>query len=275
MIRILYTSLLILAGAQLVAQDQDYLELHKAETRLEKLFTELYSDTLTDTEKVLKEIDFLIPEALTKPGAMDYPWSRLNRIGVKTSDDNRIRIFSWHMMDDPDNYHYSCYIQVRMKKEKMELFALQDNNKPQHGVYRANQTMDDWYGKLYYGIVTKKVKRKTYYTILGLDFNNSRSNIKSVEVLTITRNKPRFEQEMFFNGSERVDRLVLEYSNQVAITARYEPVLDMITFDHLVPLHPIYENNYEFYGPDGSFDGLKFDKDTWTLHNDIDARLQY
>jgi hypothetical protein len=264
-----------LLSVQLVAQDHDYLELHKAEAELERLFTELYSDTLTDTEKVLREIDFLIPEALTKPGAMDYTWTRLSRIGVKTSDDERIRIFSWHMMDDQDNYRYSCYIQVRLKKEKMALFALQDNQKPQRSVYRSDQATDDWYGKLYYGIVTKKVKRKTYYTLLGLDFNNSRSNIKSVEVMTITRNKPRFEQEMFFNGSERVDRVVLEYSNQVAITARYEPMLDMITFDHLVPLHPIYENNYEFYGPDGSFDGLKFDKGTWTLQNDIDARLQY
>ena len=111
--------------------------------------------------------------------------------------------------------------------------------------------------------------------MLGLDFNNSRSNIKSVEVLTIHRNKPRFEQEMFFNGNDRVDRLVLEYSKQVAITVRYEPSIDLITFDHLVPFHPIYVNNFEFYGPDGSFDGLKFEDGTWILQNDIDARLQY
>jgi hypothetical protein len=164
---------------------------------------------------------------------------------------------------------------VELKRGKMELFALKDNLKTQHGVYRAGQSTEEWYGKLYYSIVTKKEKRKTFYTLLGLDFNNSRSNIKSVEVISIHRNRPRFEQGMFLNGSERVDRVVLEYSKQVAITVRYDAALNMITFDHLVPLHPIYQNNFEFYGPDGSFDGLKFEEGTWTLQNDVDARLPY
>jgi hypothetical protein len=61
----------------------------------------------------------------------------------------------------------------------------------------------------------------------------------------------------------------------VAITLRYDPDLDLIAFDHLVPFHPVYHNNFEFYGPDGSFDGLEFSNGTWTLKEDIDARLQY
>lgn len=275
MIRNLSILLLFFLSLQLKAQEHEYLELHKAETQLERLFNELYSDTIGDLEQVLREINFLIPEALTMPGAMDYPWDRLSRIGVRSSDDQEVRVFSWHLMDDPDSYRYFCYIQVGLKKGKVGLFNLQDNLKPQRGVYRAVQSLDSWYGKLYYGIVTKKVKRRTYYTLLGLDFNNSRSNIKSVEVMTIHRNRPRFEQEMFSNGDELVDRVVLEYSQQVAITVRYEPTLDLITFDHLVPLHPIYENNFEFYGPDGSFDGLRFEDGVWNLQNDIDARLQY
>jgi len=275
MIRTIYTSFLILACSHLMGQDHDFLELQKAEIQLERLFSELYSDTLPDTEPVLREIDFLMPEALTMPGAMDYPWSGLSRIGVRSSDDNHIRIFTWHVMDDPDNYRYFGYIQVGHKNGRIDLFSLKDNFKPQRGIYRTVQTTEAWYGKLYYGIVTKQEKRKTYYTLLGLDFNNSRSNIKSVEVMTIHRNKPKFEQEMFFNGNERVDRVVLEYSNQAAITIRYEPNLDIITFDHLVPIHPVYQNNLEFYGPDGSFDGLKFEEGTWILQNDIDARLEY
>ena len=72
--------------------------------------------------------------------------------------------------------------------------------------------------------------------------------------------------------TERVDRLVLEYSKQVAISVRYDELTDMITFDHLVPFHPIYERNYEFYGPDGSFDGLEFSDGIWIYQDDIDAR---
>lgn len=275
MTRHIALSILFFLSFQLFGQDQSYLELHKAEAQLEQLFAELYADTIDDVEQVLREIGFLVPEALTMPGAMDYPWDGLSRIGVRNSDDNRLRIFSWHVADNPDTYRYFCHIQVRQKKGRVELFSLADNFKSQHGVFRSDQTLDDWYGKLYYGIVAKKVKRKVYYTLLGLDFHNSRSNIKSVEVITLHRNKPRFVKNMFFNGTEHVDRVVLEYSEQVAITVRYEPSIDMISYDHLVPLDPIYQNNFEFYGPDGSFDGLKFENGLWTLQNDIDARLQY
>jgi hypothetical protein len=56
------------------------------------------------------------------------------------------------------------------------------------------------------------------------------------------------------------------------MTARYDSVLKMIAFDHLVPFHPVYSGNYEFYGPDGSFDGLEFVDGLWMLREDLDAR---
>jgi hypothetical protein len=178
-------------------------------------------------------------------------------------------------MDDPDNYRYFGYLQVAQKRDKLGVFPLVDNGKPQRGLYKLDQRTDDWYGKLYYGIVTKEVKRKTYYTLLGMAFNHSRSNMKFVEMMQIQRNKPQFVRKAFSNGKDVVDRVVLEYSDQVAITVRYEPMKDLIIYDHLVPLHNVYVNNYEFYGPDGSFDGLRFEDGTWFLVEDIDARLSH
>jgi len=69
-----------------------------------------------------------------------------------------------------------------------------------------------------------------------------------------------------------VDRMVFEYSSQVSMSVRYDPGLKLITCDHLEPLHPIYRNNFEFYGPDGSFDGLEFHNGAWYFQIDIDAR---
>jgi hypothetical protein len=275
MTRILFILLIVTLVGPLKGQEPEYLELHKAESQMEELFQELYSDTVADVEPILSELKVLVPDILSMPGAMEYPWSRLSRIGVKTSGDQMIRVFTWHVEDGPDSYRYFGYIQVAQKRGKTGVFELKDNFKAQRGLYRADQSTENWIGKLCYGIVTKEVKRKTYYALLGMDYNTSRSNIKSVEVLSIARNKPRFEKEMFSNGNQLVDRVVLEYSNQVAISVRYDSTLDLITFDHLVPLHPIYKNNFEFYGPDGSFDGLRFEDGTWNLSEDIDARLQY
>ena len=267
---IIFISLLI--SFSLLAQEPDYLEFVKAETRLDLLFNQLYSDSLSDMEPILDTIRSEMTGALSLGGSMDFPWNRLDKIGIITSEDKRLRIFSWHVMDDYDHYRYYGFIQVGIKKGKTRIYELKDNGKPQRGVMKLEQTKEDWYGKLYYQVLTNSYKRKTYYTVLGMDFNNSLSTIKSVEVMAIQRNNPHFVRSLFFNGRDFVDRLVLEYSSQVAISVRYDPGTDMITLDHLVPLHPIYENNFEFYGPDGSYDGLEFSGGLWNYRDDIDAR---
>ncbi len=262
----------LIGSLSLWAQEPNYLEFVKAETRLQQLFSQLYTDSLSDVEPVLDTIRMEMTEALSREGSMDFPWVGLDKIGVITSEDKRLRIFTWHVPDDLDHYRYFGFIQVGMKKGKSRLFELKDNSKPQRGLMKLDQSTEDWYGKLYYQVLINQNKRKTYYTLLGMDFNNSRSTIKSVEVLTIQRNAPHFEKSLFFSGRDFADRFVLEYSSQVAISVRYDQLTDMIAFDHLVPFHPIYENNFEFYGPDGSYSGLEFSGGIWNYRDDIDAR---
>ena len=262
----------LLIPLTLVAQEPDYLELVKAETRLQGLFNQLYSDSLSDAEPFLDTIRREMTESLAMQGSMDFSWNRLDKIGVITSRDKKIRLFTWHLMDDFDHYRYFGFVQVAMKKGKSRFYELKDNGKPQRGIMKLDQSKEDWYGKLYYQVLTNQYKRKTYYTLLGMDFNNGLSTIKSVEVMAIQRSTPLFVRSLFFNGRDKVDRFVLEYSDQVAISVRYNQGSGMITFDHLVPFHPIYENNFEFYGPDGSYDGLEFSGGLWNHHSDIDAR---
>ncbi len=264
--------ILVFAYVQVEAQKPEYLEFVKSEARLQGLFQELYSDSLSDADVLLDSIRQMMAEVLTMEGSMEFPWNGLDRIGVITSDDKRLRLFTWHVMDDYDHYRYFGYIQIAMNKGKVRLFELHDNEKGQRGVMKLEQSDTDWYGKLYYQLISNKDRRKTYYTIMGMDFNDSRSTIKSVEVLEIHRNSPRFVRSLFLKGSDFVDRMVLEYADQVAISVRYDPGLEMITFDHLVPFHPIYVKNFEFYGPDGSYDGLEFIGGRWLYREDIDAR---
>ena len=113
------------------AQDPQYLELVKAETELEQLFNELYSDTLSASDPILTRIEKIMPAILATEGSMDFPWNGLTRIGVVTSDDGNVRIFTWHVMDDPDSYRYFGYIQVQLKKNRVKVYTLLDNGKGQ------------------------------------------------------------------------------------------------------------------------------------------------
>ena len=264
--------LFLLLPLSLFSQETAYLELVKSEARLQGMFDELYADSLDDADPLLDSIRTGMRKALSLEGSIDFPWDRLDKIGNIISEDKEIRVFTWHYMDDPDNYRYFGFIQVRLKKGKSKVYELKDNGKSQRGIMKLDQKISDWYGKLYYQVLTNQYKRKTYYTLLGMDFNNSRSTIKSVEVMTVQRNEPHFARSLFIKGQDVADRLVLEYDKEVAISVRFDPGTKMIAFDHLVPFHPIYENNFEFYGPDGSFDGLEFSEGKWIFHKDIDAR---
>ena len=272
MARALTIFFMIFLAVSSMAQQPSYLELVKKESELQSLFQILYSDTLSASGPVVDKIQEIMPDALAAEGAMEFPWSRLDRIGVISSEDGNIRVFSWHVMEDPDHYRYYGYIQMNLKRDEIRVFELSDNLKLQRNLTRLEQSPENWYGKLYYQIIAETHKRDTYYTLLGMDFNNTRSTIKTIETISIHRRKPRFEQGMYLVGNRQQDRMVLEYSSQVSISVRYDPAIRMITYDHLEPLHPVYRNNFEFYGPDGSVDGLRFSDGAWIFVRDIDAR---
>lgn len=251
----------------------DYLELVRTESELAAMFDTLYSEELTGGSiGLFHSIDTLFEYAVSLPGAFDYEWSKLDMIGKLWSDDGIIRVFSWLYMASRNDYHYSAYIQVKKRRDAFEVFRLNPGDDENILEHDYTQTIDQWHGKIYYGLVTKSYKRKTYYTLIGADFNDVQTSLKTIEVIAIQRGRPVFRDDQFLLGGMVQDRVVLEYSADLATSVRYDKSLDMIVYDHLAPLHPIYTGNYQFYGPDGSYDGLTFKEGIWVQTEDVDAR---
>lgn len=268
---------LFLWGLCIAANGQDdtaYLDLVRAESDLKSMFNQLYSqDTPGSQLALFHEIDSVFQSALQLPGAFEYKWSKLDQIGKLSSDDGVIKVFSWLYMVSRNDYRYAAYVQVRDKKETA-LFRLEPASSDKVHAIDFDQSTDHWDGKVYYDLVTRQYKRKVFYTLIGADFNDVRTSVKTIEVMVIKRGKPVFSDDQFLLGSTVQDRVVLEYSADLSATVRYNKALDMIVYDHLVPLHPIYHGNYQFYGPDGSYDGLRFTEGTWVMEEDVDARNQ-
>lgn len=257
----------------IVQAQEDYLSLARVERELELAFDELYSEQIPGTSLALyHSIDSMFEAALELPGSANYRWEKLDQIGKLKSDDGSLRVYSWLYMADRNTYHYSCFFQVIDRKGNAEIFKLKQSRSPEAKGEEYPQTLEDWHGKIYYGLHQSKYRRKTLYTLMGMDFNNMNSSMKSVEVIAIQRGKPVFRDDQFLDGGTVKDRMIFEYSNEVAISVRYNQELDLIVFDHLVPFHPLYHGNYQFYGPDGSYDGLKFQEGIWVMVEDVDAR---
>ncbi|MNT39865.1 hypothetical protein D3C72_1761470 [compost metagenome] len=50
---------------------------------------------------------------------------------------------------------------------------------------------------------------------------------------------------------------------------KYLPSKKWIVFDHLIPSQPAKEGFYEFYGPDLSYDGLKYENGSWVFMSNL------
>jgi hypothetical protein len=251
-------------------------QLLKTENILKEYFTELYkseNDRSSDSLNILILRTF--SEVLKNPESFSYQWDSLTMIGKVHSTDQKLNVYTWYVKQAKGNYLYYGFIQNNSggnKKPDIKVYSLTDKSKGMKNPEMQSLSADNWLGCVYFSSYFFSYKRVNYYTLLGYAFNNDFSNKKIIEVLTFNK-----EGDPLFGGDFQLDlqnvkRVILEYSAQVVATIKYDEKLQMIVTDHLSPFEPMFSGNYRFYGPDGSYDGYKFQKGTFVLQKDIDAR---
>jgi hypothetical protein len=259
-----------------VAGQVNNTELLKTENALRECFSELYKSENDRTSDSLNNLILqTFSDVLKIQDSFSYPWDSLNMIGKVHSTDQKINIYTWYIKQAKGNYVYYGFIQINTggkKKIDIKVYSLSDKSKGMKNPEMQSLSADTWLGCVYFNMYLFTYKRVNYYTLLGYVFNNDFSNKKIIEVLTFNKKgDPLFGGE-FQMDLQKVNRVILEYSAQVVATIKYDEKLQMIVTDHLSPFEPMFTGSYRFYGPDGSYDGYKFQKGTFILQKDVDAR---
>jgi len=220
------------------------------ESKAEKFFDEFYEATSCDS-------------------SFYYPFLLLDKIGKIYSPDHKLRIYSWNIPIGIDDNLYYCIIQYYSKHNKKYISVkLHDTHKPTQKI-----TLSEWPGVLYYQIADTKNSGQYFYTILGFNMNNLLSNKKVIDVISINDDDVvSFCSKLIEYKKGYVDRLVFEYNEKANMMLRYDERNQMIVFDHLSPQKPSLEGNYQFYGPDFSYDGLRFENGVWKYYSNIDVK---
>ena len=224
-------------------------------------------------EEINNRILYFFREALNKENSFTYSFEKLKNIGVIYSPDNQLRIINWNLPYSDRTHKYFGFIQYYKSKRKVLTYELNDKsdeiNTPEFAILDHN----NWYGALYYKIVVNKYKGNVYYTLLGADLNDLLTKKKIVEVLYFNKSDiPVFGKQVFKNRKLPVSRVIFEFNAQSNMVLTYDEEKLMIIYDHLSPSRPSLKGQYEFYGPDFSYDGLKFERGIWNTYPDIDVR---
>jgi hypothetical protein len=202
------------------------------------------------------------------PGAFDYPFDKLNTIGKITSPDKFFRLFNWNIEGADLTHSYYAYVLIPSRKKNKVVELLDRSN----GIDRPEpQALDQqrWYGCLYYKIIPMG-NGKNEYTMLAADMNNRSMKRRLIEVMNISKTKISFGDAIFdYNDKTLRKRVIFEHSALCQMALRYDEENSRIVFDHLVPESPQAEGMYEYYFPDGTYDGLLFDDGRWVYKADL------
>lgn len=215
-----------------------------------------------------------LEKALNIENSFEYPFDSLITIARLPAPDKSFRIFNWNLPRNDGTFEYFGFVQAYHKKSKTyKLYRLTDRLPQITSPEDQILAHDEWYGAHYYKIILKKQKGKKYYTLLGWDGNDRLTTRKIIDILYFPRgSRPKFGTPIFNMGKSVKKRVIFEYSAQVTMSLRYDEDKKLIIFDHLSPSNPSLEGQYQYYGPDGSYDALKFKKGKWILLEDFDAR---
>jgi len=236
---------------------------------------ELLAQTNNDIQKeaLCSEISILFKKVLENNNSFDFRFRSLKYVGIIYSPDLKFRIIQWNLPYNDGTHKYFGFIQYHKSKRKTVLIELHDKSdlitKPQ----LEKLSSKNWYGALYYKIIHNTYKENEYYTLLGSDLNNMFTKKKIIEILTFDRKgNPSFGAMVFKNQNKPAARIIFEYSIQANMVLTYDQNKEMIIFDHLSPSRPSLVGRYEFYGPDFSYDGMKFERGIWNYYPDLDIR---
>lgn len=210
----------------------------------------------------------MLVRALKTQQSFYFPFDSLETISRLYAPDTSFRIFTWQVVRDENTYRRHGAIQMRTEDGSLKLFPLLDYTRFSQNWLDTITNNEAWVGAIYYNIVLRKTGNQKYYTLFGYDEHNIRSTRKIIDVLSFnSKGQPVFGAPIFSFAEDTLrkpaqNRFMLEYKKEGNARVQFDPELDMIIYDHLIP-----ENNEPLkkytYIPDGDYEGFKWKEGRW------------
>lgn len=213
------------------------------------------------------QFESLLQEVFDYEEAFTYNFPALPKVSKLKPEDESFRLFNWNIPLDDGNHAFRMY--VLFPKGKYVRF--EDSRELSREDENRELKPDEWYGAIYYDLLPVKVKRETYYTLIGWDGNDAITTKKVLDVLVLEkRNKAHLGLPLFESDGDLMYRRVFEYAEDVVMNLKWLEPKEMIIFDRLEPTVQNLKGNYAFYGPSTAYDGYAWEKDYWKLHEFVD-----
>lgn len=224
-------------------------------------------------------------EVLKDEKSLQYPFDSLkNDVSLLMSPDKKFRIITWNIIKEDQTHAFFGFIQVNnsktvkkglFKKEttrQYDVFPLVDKSATVKTPENYVADPSKWFGMLYVDCIKSD---EEFYTLIAWDGNDKLTQRKFIDILSFKPDgTPVFGKDVFKFPGKFAKRIMFEYASEVAMSLKYNTNRKQIVFSHLAPngLDPTLEGQFQYYGPDGSFDALEMKKGKWVYEPAIDIR---
>ncbi|WP_317899476.1 hypothetical protein [Aurantibacillus circumpalustris] len=218
------------------------------------------------------------------PSILNYPFDSLkNDISVLSPKDKKFKLITWNLHKEDGTHAFFGYLLVnntkRIKKgfmkhetiESYDYFQLIDRSPTVKYPETFVGSPQKWFGMLY----VQLIECDGYYTLIGWDGNDKLTQRKFVDVLSFRNNGDAvFGKDVFRIPRKNPRRLMFEFSQEVSMSLKYDEKRNQIIYSHLSSKQEgsLLDGQYQYYGPDGSFDALEVKKGKWIIVEDIDIK---
>jgi hypothetical protein len=222
-------------------------------------------------------------KVIQDPNCLHYPFDSVVEVSKLMPKNKKFKLITWNLPLDNGNHAFFGYLLVDNSKvikkglfkkeviQEYEFFRLLDRSSSVNNPETYIGSTEKWFGMLY----TSLIECDDYYTLIGWDGNDKLVQRKFIDVLYFkTDGTPVFGKDVFKIPRKSPRRLMFQYSTEVSMSIKYNEKLNKIVYSHLAPksIGEVLEGQYQYYGPDGSFDALDYKKGRWVPVEDVDAR---
>lgn len=248
-------------------------------SQLTKLFKQMYRVDSDNWRRMYSDtIKIVLYNELMKENSFRTN-IRIPNLNVVKSDDRLVKVYTWKVPHNDGTGGYVCFIQT--KDGGLQYYDMTiDPYTPK----TKDRFKNRWYGCTYDRVVAFKLKekhghkkvKKTVYVLGGEACNNTDTQYKVVDVLTIDdRGRMEFGYPIFkVKGEKKLQRrVIVKYDakhTDKEMKMRWDNKKHRFIFNHVEPNGKIYNNKEEAMSPaKKEYDCVQKSGKIWKLKTDV------
>lgn len=216
---------------------------------------QIMADDASHRERAMESFNSLFHDYVHSESFSRSDLDNIKYISKITPSDNSFTLLSWRVMGEEKN-HYFGYVVT-----DSEVIKLHNDDTM---ILDPSDSYSDknWWGCLYYNILSVDSKNGTKHIVFGYNQEKKRQT-KIVDVIQVDNGKVVFGAPLFENkkGGDDLNRIYITYGKNSNVTLNYNKGMTMIMHDHLV--RGSSPSGTPTMLPDGSYVGYDWDGSRW------------